>query len=254
VKIRENILGILSECTIQNNIVFLPQIQLDRKIYQDVNKCLESIGGKWNRKTKGHVFDDNPVDILDNLILTGVTTDLKKEYQFFPTPRQIAEKMCDMAELNKYSHVLEPSCGKGDLMDVIHERGVYRLLGVEINRGMDRYLKDKPYTTVTGLDFITDFAEDENIRHDWTHIIMNPPFSRQQDVSHIWTSYSILEPGGTLVSIVSESPFFRTNKTSADFRAWLEEVNAELIKLPEGAFKESGTMVRARIIKVRKAG
>lgn len=251
-KIADHILDILAECCTEGNTLYLPDKELDRKTYEAVNKCLVNIGGKWNRKAKGHVFDCDPAEALDNLIISGETTSLKNVYQFFPTPRPIAEMMCDMAELSECSKVLEPSCGKGDLMDVIHERGICNIIGVELNKEMDRYLKDKPYTTMTGLDFIADFAEDENIRHDWTHIIMNPPFSKQQDVSHIWAAYSILKPGGILVSVVSQSPFFRTNKKSVDFRDWLENVNAEVIDIPEGAFKESGTMIRTKVIKIHK--
>jgi hypothetical protein len=251
VKIKDDILNILADCRTEGTVAFLPEGQLDRKTYESVNKCLESIGGKWNRKAKGHVFDSDPAPLLDNLVMTGETTDLKKEYQFFPTPRAVAEQMCDMAELTSDSDVLEPSCGKGDLADVIFERRGAHLMGIELNRDMNTYLKDKPYTTMTGIDFL-DFAKDENIRRDWTHIIMNPPFSRQQDIDHILAAYSCLKPGGILVSIVSESPFFRTNRKSFDFLSFLERRNAEIVCLPEGAFKESGTMVRTRIIKIRK--
>jgi hypothetical protein len=55
------------------------------------------------------------------------------------------------------------------------------------------------------------------------------------------------------VSVVSESPFFRSNKKSIEFRAWLDENNAEIIDNDPGAFKESGTMVKTRIIKLVKA-
>lgn len=251
-QIADNILQILSACQVEGNILYLPKGQLDRKTYEAVNKCLVNIGGHWDRKYKGHVFDYDPGDALDNMLLTGETVNIKKIYQFFPTPRMIAEQMCDMAEFFSTAKVLEPSCGKGDLMDVIYGRGITDLLGIEINRDMERYLKDKSYKTLVGIDFISEFAEDKNIRHDWTHIVMNPPFAKQQDVSHIWAAYSILNPGGVLVSIVSPSPFFRTNKTSIDFRTWIDEVGAEVIDVPEGAFKESGTLIRTKIIKVRK--
>lgn len=59
-------------------------------------------------------------------------------------------------------------------------------------------------------------------------------------------------PGGVLVSVLSPSPFWRTDRKSADFRDWLSEVCAEVFDVPEGAFKESGTMIRTKIIKARK--
>ena len=52
-KISDEILGILSRCTVDGNTLYLPDEQLDRKTYTAVNKCLVNIGGKWNRKAKG---------------------------------------------------------------------------------------------------------------------------------------------------------------------------------------------------------
>jgi len=40
-------LKILQQCTVANNVVKLPEGQLDRKLYQEVAKALELIGGKW---------------------------------------------------------------------------------------------------------------------------------------------------------------------------------------------------------------
>ncbi len=82
-KIAENILNILADCRIEGDTLFLPPIQLDRNTYVSVNKCLENIGGKWNRKAKGHVFDLDPTEAFENLILTGETEDMKKSFSFF---------------------------------------------------------------------------------------------------------------------------------------------------------------------------
>lgn len=251
-RIADNILSILGECRVEGDTLFLPDRQLDRPTYQAVNKVLVNIGGKWNRKAKGHVFaDGDPAELLNNVLMTGETVDLKKQYQFFPTPRPVAERMCRMAELDNTCTVLEPSCGKGDLADVVFEAGVKGLYCVELNQDMNRYLKDKPYTVMTGVDFL-EFAKDMNIRHEWTRIVMNPPFTKQQDIDHILAAYGILAPGGVLVSVVSESPFFWANRKALAFREFLDSHNAEMVKLDEGAFKESGTMVRTRIIKLKK--
>ena len=101
-KIEKEILNILERCTMEigkKNIVYLPPEQLDRKTYLAVNKCLEAIGGKWSRKEKGHIFEDYPVNIFENLLLTGEVEDIKKEFQFFETPKELARQMIEMAEL-----------------------------------------------------------------------------------------------------------------------------------------------------------
>ena len=184
-RIADNILSILGECRVEGDTLFLPDRQLDRPTYQAVNKVLVNIGGKWNRKAKGHVFaDGDPAELLNNVLMTGETVDLKKQYQFFPTPRPVAEQMCRMAELDSTCVVLEPSCGKGDLADVVSEAGVKVLYGLELNRDMEHYLKGKPYTTMVGIDFL-DFAKDDGIDHEWNRIVMKPPFTRPRGIVYI---------------------------------------------------------------------
>lgn len=49
-----------------------------------------------------------------------------------------------------------------------------------------------------------------------------------------------------------ESTFFRSDKKSVEFRDFLDSVYAQTIKLEPGAFRESGTDVVTRIVKIRK--
>lgn len=245
-KIKENILNILRNCKVESNTVFLPSVQLDRKTYQDVNKCLESIGGKWNRKAKGHVFSEDPTELLDNLILTGEVTDIKKQFQFFPTPPELAQQMIELTEINPEHSILEPSAGQGAIADeIIKTVPGAKITLVELNEQNAQVLKNKDYL-VNVCDFLQFFGP------QFDRVIMNPPFTKQQDIDHILHAFELLKNGGILVSIVSESPFFRENKKSQQFREFLYLNNAEVIPNDEGVFKPSGTMVRTRIIKLVK--
>lgn len=253
-KIKDEILKILAECSIKENTIFLPNKQLDRKIYLAVNKHLEHIGGKWNRKARGHVFDSDPSDSFENMLLTGETTDFKKEFQFFETPKELALKLVEMAEIDNVEHIrdiLEPSAGRGAIVDCIGKLPVGVLITlVELNHDNCINLIRKGIGIVEEGDFLSmnnDFFEDQ-----FDRIIMNPPFQKQLDIDHILHAYSLLKEGGILVSVVSESPFFRENKKSVEFREFLNRVNAEIIINPEGTFKSSGTMVRTRLIKIVK--
>ena len=251
-KVSDVVLDILTECRAEGNTIYLPDRQLDRQTYLAVNKALECLGGKWSRKEKGHVFSHgNPAELLESLILTGEAVDQKKEFQFFPTPRAVAEQMCRLADLDGDSVVLEPSCGRGDLADVIFEAGVKELACIELNRDMEPYLAGKPYTAQLGIDFLK-YAEEHQQEEHWNRIVMNPPFSKQQDISHILAAYCLLKPGGILVSVVSESAFFRSNEKAEKFRDFLEASNALTIYLSDGAFKESGTTVRTRLVRIEK--
>ena len=242
-RIDNQILNILDNCTVNGCVVFLPTGQLDRKIYEAVNKCLENIGGKWNRKAKGHVFSEDPADLLDNLILTGETVDLKKQYQYFPTPKELAYKLVEMAEIKPSDVLLEPSAGQGAIVDQFPQENEKVL--IELSPANAKVLTDKGYSVA-----VMDFLEFNEVVAD--KIIMNPPFNKQNDVTHILHAFDILKPGGILVSVVSESPFFRENKKSVAFREFLEQNDAEVIENDRDIFKESGTLVKTRIVKIVK--
>lgn len=247
-RVKEDILKILAECVIKDSTVFLPKLQLERKTYLEVNKHLENLGGKWNRKAKGHVFDSDPIDGFEYMLLTGETIDFKKEFQFFETPPELVRKMLLMLTIEEDNSVLEPSAGKGAIIDCIEWLPCGALLfALDINPEFCDILVKKGFGLVEQGDFL---------KHGWEimfdRIIMNPPFMFQSDITHIVHAYNLLEPGGILVSVVSESPFFRENKRSVAFRKFLEEVDAEVIINPEETFKASGTMARTRLIKIVK--
>ena len=244
-KIKNDVLQVLSKSTVDEdkNLLFLPASQLERKLYTDVNKCLESIGGSWNRKLKGHLFDHNPSYDLDEMIVTGEWTDKKKEYQFFATPKELVTRMIQLANIKKTDVLLEPSAGDGEILSQFPKENPY--VAFELMPENCVILRKKGYSVKEG-DFL------EFISGDVDKIIMNPPFSRQQDVQHIFRAWNWLSKGGMLVSIVSESPFFRENSLSVEFRNWLVVNKATLIDLDAGIFKESGTMVKTRLIVVDK--
>lgn len=255
-KIPENILNILESGRIEDNLYFMPQ--LDRKTYLEVNKCLESIGGKWNKKLKGHLFDSDPRDLLDSLLLTGEVRDIKKELNFFETPIEIAKLMVDYAQILLTHKCLETSAGHGRIAEQMLEKTTHVEL-VEIDKFNCDKLKQK---FPSALIYQTDFLEQSqvnrnNLKYDfYDRIVQNPPFhikgKPQADIDFVYKAWGMLEKGGRLVSVVSESPFFRENKKSVEFRDFLTRNNADIIKLELETFKESGTMVQTRFIVLEK--
>jgi hypothetical protein len=168
---------------------------------------------------------------------------------FFPTPRPVIERMLELAQVEPHHQVLEPSCGKGDILDAVKELHPELLVkAIEQNRTLSDVLAAKGYE-VEFSDFLSHAA-----RYD--RIVMNPPFENGQDIEHVQHAYSILSPGGGLVSVMSEGPFFRSDKKAAAFREWLAEVNGESEELPEDAFqgkdafRQTGT--RTRLVTIHK--
>ena len=166
---------------------------------------------------------------------------------FFPTPKAVIDIMLDRADLWAGMNCLEPSAGNGQLADAIKTRiGIANISTVEINNTLANILK------VKGYDPINDDFLKAHFGQRFDRILMNPPFEKLQDVDHVQHAFKFLGDNGILVSIMSPGPFFRSDKKSTAFREWLDSLSAEVIDLPEGSFKESGTNVATKLIVINK--
>jgi len=238
-KINNEVSDVLGNSLIKGNNLVLPEGQLDRKLYMAVNKVLECIGGKWNRKAKAHVFNTNPDEILEQILQSGEYTDAKKEYQFFETPILLAEKLVEMADLVGDELVLEPSAGKGAIARFIDKS---QCTCIELNEDNRNILLSKGFNVVHD-DFLT-----FDIKYDV--IIANPPFSKQQDIDHVLHMIKLAKI--RVVSVMSASILFRSNKKTNDFRKYIESLGGIITALPEKTFSESGTNVNTCVVLVNK--
>jgi len=251
--IDKEILEIIDAGNSKDNIYFLPNIQLDRKVYLKVNKVLQALGGKWNRKAKGHIFDKPIEDAIENVILTGEVVDKKKELQFFETPEKIADKLCILANAIdlKDKVIWEPEAGRGAILKSIKKFNPdANIYWFEFDAENSDYIKTLSIGEQIGNDFLKYKIEDESKLPDF--VIMNPPFSKQQDIDHITHALNHLKEGGVLISIMSPSVKFRSNKKTIKFIELINQYEHEFHDLPNGSFKESGTMVNTIILKIVK--
>ena len=238
---------VLQQCKIEGLVVKLPEGKLERKLYQDVAKALELIGGKWKGgKVLGFIFTTDPTDLLYE-IANGEKRNLKKEFQFFATPEDLANRLVAYADLKSTDRVLEPSAGQGAIIKAINNDcnsvpDCYELM--EVNR----IILNKSGLTfnLIGEDFL------EHTGKMYDKIIANPPFAKNQDIDHLKKMYLYLRDGGRLVCITSNSWVNGSQKKQVEFREWLEKVGAEVIDIEAGSFKESGTMVGGKIVIIDK--
>src|SRR5438132_7829541 len=111
-KIDDDVRDVLSRASCQDLSLRLPAGQLDRKLYERVNKALVNAGGKWNRSAQVHIFPSHAQPKLLAMLGTGVSIDEKKRDQSFFTPPELARKVVAMASVHGHA-VLEPSAGMG---------------------------------------------------------------------------------------------------------------------------------------------
>jgi hypothetical protein len=239
---------VLQNCIVEGTVLKLPNTQLDRKLYQEVAKSLELIGGKWKGgKVFGFVFLTDPTDLLEE-IANGEKRNLKKEFQFFATPEKLADELVYLADLKNHDTILEPSAGQGAIIKAINKVCDVKVDCFEL-MNVNTILLNK-----TGLNF--NLIGEDFFKHNgktYSKIIANPPFTKNQDIDHLKEMYECLSRGGRIVCITSESWVDGSQKKQVDFKEWLEKVEAEILDIEKGSFKESGTMVGGKIVVINKA-
>ncbi|QDT40333.1 hypothetical protein Pan241w_03890 [Gimesia alba] len=168
---------------------------------------------------------------------------------FFPTPKTIISRMLELADIQPGDRILEPSAGKGDILDILRQHYPdTEVIAIELNGTLFDVLEAKGHNVNRG-----DFLEHQG---EYDRVLMNPPFEKSLDIEHVRHAFSLLAPHGTLVAIMSEGPFFRNDSQATEFRNWLNEVGGESEQLPEDAFNSSEafrkTGVRTRIVTITK--
>ena len=165
---------------------------------------------------------------------------------YFSTPEPAAIEILDHLDLEAGDRVLEPSAGSGALADATLQQWPGVLVDVvERSATLQQILKLKGYALIDHDIFDLKSG-------DYDAIVMNPPFERGQDIEHVRHCYTLLKPGGTLVSIMAPGTFTNGQNKAKDFRSWLDRVGGQKFDLPDGSFMESGTGVSSVYIVIHK--
>ncbi len=247
-------LDVLRRSTITATTVTLPPEQLDPKLYKEVDKALRSAGGKWDRKSRAHLFTKDPRVALEQALTTGAATNRQQVQQAFYTPVPLARRMAAMAELQPGATLLEPSCGHGALiLAALAEQPKLLVVAYDNDPDAVAWVKDRSEEPddlpieVECRDFL---KVDPAFARKADRVIMNAPFTKQQDIDHVTHALEFLRLGGILVAIMGPSwQSSRTKKANA-FRSRLESYTVEVEQIPAGTFKASGTGVASTLLKI----
>lgn len=171
---------------------------------------------------------------------------------FYPTPKELIDKMLSGVDYDKIQTILEPSAGKGDIVDYLEEkRGsryyrnyYYDIDCIELEPELQSTLKGKKYKVVHN-DFLH-----YNTYKKYDLIVMNPPFDN--GVMHLLKAIDIQKDGGGIICLLNaetlKNPYSNPRK---DLIQKLNDYNAE-IEYIENAFinAERKTSVEIALIKI----
>lgn len=247
VVIPEHVKAILERADITNFSLRLVD-KLDPKVYKEVNKIIELAGGKWISRLGIHSFEGNPREALGMALAQGSILDVKKATQAFYTPeltaRQVAQWVPQTAAL-----ILEPSAGHGALADAVAEHTGALVHCIESDSNSCRVLREKGYYTLQD-DFL---LQHPSRWAEYDAIIMNPPFTRNQDIQHVRHAYRFLAPGGVLMAITGTGWRNNSFAEAGNFRDWFGQRKGRIAEtFPAGTFKSSGTMVETHLLTFTK--
>lgn len=176
---------------------------------------------------------------------------------FFPTPPALADRVVEEADIREGDLVLEPSAGKGDLIEaVLRRQPRCHVVAVERVWTLTAILREKfEHVKVEDpMDFIEWAGQFAWPTFD--RVVMNPPFEKGQDADHVQAAYALLKPGGTLVSITGAGLWTNDSAKCRAFRRWVEALDHEVEDLPEDSFKGEAafrqTGVRCRLLILTK--
>lgn len=148
---------------------------------------------------------------------------------FYPTPPDLATEMAQQINLDFVHTVLEPSAGKGDLVDALvnrdkihnYQRCTLDVDCIELNPDLRLILKGKGYRVVHD-DFMT---FDTFKRYD--AIIMNPPF--RDGERHLMKALDLLKDGGQIVCLLNAETLRNLcTPVRRELRERLEQIDAKI--------------------------
>jgi protein-L-isoaspartate O-methyltransferase len=243
-KVDNEVLNVLSNAE-KNGVSLKLDGQLDRTLYTRTNKVLEAAGGKWNRKAQVHVFEGEAAEAVDQIILTGQVT-VPQDFGYFPAPAPVVARLLELSQIKPGMLVLEPSAGQGAIANEVARITTVDCIEL-LPANAAKIITGGNIRSLLNGDFLAQIPQP---RYD--RIVMNPPFAKQADIHHVAHAMQFLKPGGLLVAVMSAGVAFRDNSLTTIFRAMLKRHGGDIEPLEEGAFKQSGTMVRTVIVTIPK--
>lgn len=119
--------------------------------------------------------------------------------EFYPTPESLLSKVFSGMDWNKIQTVLEPSAGKGDIVDYLQKVVPYRreldIDCIEKEEVLRKTLIGKEYRVIHD-DFMT-FRSQKS----YDLIVMNPPFS--EGAAHLAKAMKMQKHGGSVICILN---------------------------------------------------
>lgn len=154
------------------------------------------------------------IKIFNNNVKNSINpnSNIRAYWNFFPTPKHLIEKMLEEYKTKPLpKNILEPSAGKGDIIDYINniqrkrKQKNYNIYAFEFVEELQNIIKQKDHCQILGNDFMQyQNSKSKNINFDL--ILMNPPFDR--GVNHVLHAWEMLKNGGKVIALINKHTYY----------------------------------------------
>lgn len=158
------------------------------------------------------------------------------------TPQSVAQELVKLSHIQSGDKVAELSAGIGNIADEIRSVTDY----VDCVEPVSHF---RDILEMKGHSLIGHDAFDIQGK-EYDAVIINPPFSNNQDIEHVKHAYNLTKDGGTVVSITSPHWTFANDKKSKEFREWIDDKNYHIQELESGTFEATG--IKSNIVVIYK--
>lgn len=240
----------------QTNLLRIPKISDGD--YDSIKYIMESTGCHWRERYGGFVTYDTRDEFIhkvnnvlrSNLVTISDDKVFQIKNQFYPTPRELAKYMVELADISRTDYVLEPSAGRGAILEFINKK-TNHYSAVESNSSNVRILRQNRFR-VNRATFESYHSQCLKSGRQFDKIVMNPPFIKGIDCRHIKLAYDLLKPGGKIVGLMAENNLFYDTDYTKDFHAFMEDKIHSYSMIPSGSFIQSGTTVDVVLVLLTK--
>jgi hypothetical protein len=216
----------------------------------ELKTVLEGLGGKYlcaSKNKPGRFTWKDGADVEEIIRVATESGEIldPKKLGFFATPPPLADALIGRLAPRSGQAALDPNGGRGALLLA------FRRACPEIElRTVELLPENAAELRALGFEVIEqDFLElDPHGLAPVDLVGMNPPFGRGADVRHVLHAARFLRPAGRGGAIMSGGTEFRRDALTEGFRLWLEGHDGGMSRNPNGAFKESGTMIRSVMV------
>lgn len=221
--------------------------ELDRARYEQVNKVLKEIGGRWDGRNavRAHVF---PFPVEEYMRACLATREFPSRYEqgWYPTPPRVVHDILEHAAIRQGMSVLEPSAGTGSIVGPAAGRGAVVDCVENDERRVHVLREQGAARRVVKADFLD--LDPLDSPHGYRRVLMNPPFAAA--VQHVKHALGFLDDDGTLIAVMPESVTWHSDRATVEFRELIALAEGEFIQLPDKSFMPSGTSTRTVLLVV----